>query len=225
MQQSTKRFIIIVLTAVFLSFLNTKTAFAFPGAITRWVGAGTTAFDDVFNVIHTGLIYNDERSEEGETNAGTPVAQNTAIPLSEVITSTPDEDGIIIHTVKYGETLFTIAKAYGVPIDQILTNSGLSLTTTDLRERQTLVIQTATEPTATPSPTATIDPGTPTPTQIRPTITPFPTRTPAPTTTPTKPPSIIHRALGNAKYFGLGLILISALGLILVIYWGFLKKS
>jgi LysM repeat protein len=197
MRQSIKRLIIVVLTLVFMSFLNSGTVSA----------------------------HSDKISEKLNADAGTPVAQITEIPLSAVFTSTPDEDGIIIHEVQYGETLFTIAEAYGVPIDQILTNSSLSLTTTDIREGQTLVIQKATEPTATPSPTATIDPGTPTPTQVRPTRTPFPTRTPAPTSTPTRPPSIIHRALGNGIYFGIGLILISGLGLILVLYRGFLKKS
>jgi len=197
MRQSIKRLIIVVLTLVFMSFLISGTVFA----------------------------HSDKISEKLDADAGTPVAQITEIPLSAVFTSTPDEDGVIIHIVQYGETLFTIAEAYGVPIDQILTNSSLSLTTTDIREGQTLVIQTATEPTAIPTPTATIDPGTPTPTQVRPTLTPFPTRTPEPTSTPTRPPSIIHRALGNTKYFGIGLILISGLGLVLVIYWGFLKKS
>ena len=159
------------------------------------------------------------------SNAGTPIAQNTPVPLAVVITNTPDQDGIIIHQVKYGETLFTIAEAYGVPIDQILTNSGLSLTTTDIREGQILIIRTATEPSSTPSPTATIDPGTPTPTMVRPTRTPFPTRTPAPTRTPTKPPSLLHQTFGKTNNVGIGLILISGLGLIAVIYLGFLKKS
>lgn len=224
MRQSIKRLIIIFLTVVAVSFINTKTASANLENYTEGISA-RSSFQEDHRFFNTSYLKKDNLNDEEKENAGTPVAQNTAVPLSEVITSTPDDDGIIIHTVKYGETLFTIAEAYGVPIDQILTNSSLSLTTTDLREGQTLVIQKATEPTATPSPTATIDLGTPTPTQVRPTMTPFPTRTPAPTATPTRPPSIIHRALGNTKYFALGLILISGLGLILVVYWGFLKKS
>ncbi len=214
MRLTIKRLIIILLSVAALSFIKTKTASAYPDQHAEGIVA-----------VNPPQLKEDDLSKDDQQYAGTPVAQNSPVPLSTIITSTPDEDGIIIHTVQYGETLFTIAEAYGVPIDQILTNSGLSLTTTELREGQVLVIQTATEPTATPSPTATIDPGTPTPTQVRPTFTPFPTRTPAPTTTPTRPPSIVHRALGNTKYFGIGLILISVLGLIFVIYWGFLKKS
>ena len=151
--------------------------------------------------------------------------QDTAVPLAPVITSTPGQDGIIIHTVQYGETLYTISEAYDVPIDQILRNTGLSLSTTEILAGQELLIQTATEPSPTPTNTPTKDPGPPTPTQPRPTMTPFPTRTPAPTYTPTTPPSMIHRTLGDAKGLGIALILISGFGLILVIYLGFIKKS
>jgi LysM repeat protein len=150
---------------------------------------------------------------------------DTPVPLSPVITNTPNPDGIITHIVQYGETLYTIAEAYGVPIDQILRNSGLSPTTTEIREGQELLIQTAQEPTPTDTPTPTEDPGTPTPTQPRPTMTPFPTRTPAPTFTPTPPPSLLQQTLGRSTTVGIGLILVCGLGLILVIYWGFLKKS
>lgn len=151
--------------------------------------------------------------------------QDTAVPLSSVITVTPGQDGIIIHVVQYGETLYTISEAYGVPIDQILTNSGLSQSTTELLAGQELLIQTATEPTPTPTNTPTEDPGTPTPTQPRPTMTPFPTRTPAPTKTPTTPPSMIHRTLGDSKNVGFGLIILCGLGALLVIYFGFIRKT
>lgn len=154
-----------------------------------------------------------------------PAAQDTTVPYNPVVTVTPNQEGIIIHIVKYGETLSTIAQAYGVTITQILTNSGLALTTTAIYEGWTLIIQTATEPSATPTSTPTPDPGTPTPTQVRPTMTPNPTRTPFPTHTPTTPPSVFHRALGDGKNVGLGLIVACGLGLILVIYFGFLKKS
>jgi len=151
--------------------------------------------------------------------------EDTPVPLSIVITSTPGQNGIIIHIVKYGETLYTISEAYRVPIDQILNNTGLSLSTTEIRAGQELLIRTATEPTPTPTNTPTEDPGTPTPTQPRPTLTPFPSRTPAPTYTPTTPPSMIHRTLGDGKHFGIALILVCGLGLILLIYLGFIKKS
>lgn len=154
-----------------------------------------------------------------------PQEEATAVPLSPVVTSTPGENGIIIHTVQFGETLWTIAEAYGIPINEILQNTGLSLATTEVFEGQELIIQKATDPTPTVTSSATPDPGTPTPTQPRPTMTPFPTRTPMPTFTPTPEPSFWHRAFGEGAKVGLGLIVFSAVGLVLVIYLGFLKKS
>lgn len=190
------------------------------------VGAGVSVADDIvyytLNVLPEGSSISDN-PDTGESD--TVAVQQTIIPISPVATVTPNEDGIIIHTVKYGETLWAISQAYGVPIAEILSNSGLSQETTEVYEGDTLLIQKATEPSATPSPTPTENPGTATPTQPRATFTPYPTRTPAPTQTPTKPPSIFQRSLSNGKNVGVGLILVSGLGLLLVIYLGFLKKS
>jgi LysM repeat protein len=153
------------------------------------------------------------------------VAQETEALILPVATVTPNADGIIIHVVQYGETLWAISQAYGVPSATILANSNLSQETTGVYEGQTLIIQKATVPTATSTPTPTEDPGTPTPTQPRATMTPYPTRTPAPTQTPTRAPSIVLRALGDSKGLGIGLIAISVVGLGLLVYFGFLKKS
>jgi len=194
------------------------------------VGAGVTVADGnvyyTLNVLPGDSVVNEAADNDDNTAAAAQpqVQQATAIPISPITTSTPNQDGIIIHTVKYGETLWTIAQAYGVPIDEILRNSGLNPTTTQVFEGQELLIQTASEPSPTSRPSATPDPGTPTPTAVRPTMTPFPTRTPAPTFTPTEPPSVIHRTLGNGTIIGYGLVLVSGLGLALVIYMGFLKK-
>lgn len=205
---------------------QTMTAYA-----TGKVGAGVAVADGrvyyTLNVLpgDNAVIEAADNNQDADIAVQAQVQQATAIPISPVTTSTPNPDGIIIHTVQYGETLWTISQAYGIPIDEILRNSGLAPTTTQVFEGQELLIQTATEPSATASPTATLDPGTPTPTQVRPTMTPFPTRTPAPTFTPTEPPSVLHRAFGNGTIIGYGLILVSGLGLALVIYMGFLKKS
>ncbi len=147
---------------------------------------------------------------------------NTATPA---YTSTPNQAGAIIHIAQYGDSLWSISQLYGVSISEILENSGLPPTKTDVIEGEELVIVPAQAPTNTPTITETVEPGTPTPTQPRPTMTPLPTRTPGPTLTPTSPPSIIVRTLGNATTVGFSLILASGLGLILVIYLGFLKKS
>ncbi|MBW6466654.1 MAG: LysM peptidoglycan-binding domain-containing protein [Brevefilum sp.] len=189
------------------------------------VGAGVAVSGDVvyytLNVLPGESVVN----QPAPTSAVQQLSQSQPVTFSSLITSTPGPDGAIIHTVQYGETLWTIAISYDVPIDQILTNSGLSQGTTQVFEGQVLIIQLPSDPTPTPTITHTPEPLTPTATQPRPTMTPYPTRTPAPTATPTTPPSALHLALGEGKNVGLGLILVSGLGLILVIYLGFIKKS
>lgn len=203
---------------------QTMTAYA-----TGKVGAGVAVVDGVvyytLNVLPGDSAVSQPAPTSSSPGTTSQTTLNQPITIAQVITSTPDVDGSIIHTVRYGETLWTISEAYEVPIDQILTNSGLSQGTTQVFEGQDLVIQTEAEPTITPTITNTPTPATPTPTQPRPTMTPFPTRTPLPTATPTSPPSILHQAFGDGKNVGLGLILASGLGLILVIFLGFIKKG
>jgi uncharacterized protein YkwD/LysM repeat protein len=201
------------------------------GYATGTVGAGVTLSDGyvyyTLNVLPEESTYVENVENENSTESiNTSVSQYENVRyIQQVITSTPNEDGIIIHVVQYGETLWTIAEAYGVLIDQILRNSLLPQSTTEVFEGQELIIQTATEPTPTVSPTPTEIPPTPTPTQPRPTMTPFPTRTPAPTRTPTEPPSIFHRTLSDGKSLGTGLIILCGAGLLFVVYQGFIKKS
>ena len=198
------------------------------------VGAGVSVSDGIvyytLNVLPEDSMIQAKEVEDEIKAAVAPdvmAQEDTPNVLAEVITSTPDADGIITHIVQYGETLWTIAMAYDVPINVILSNSGLSLTTTTVYAGQVLLIQTARDvtPTATPILTDTPVPDTPTPTLPRPTLTPFPTRTPAPTFTPTPSPSFLHRALGDRMNVGIGLIAICGLGLLILIYLGFIKKS
>jgi uncharacterized protein YkwD len=193
------------------------------------VGAGVAIVGDVvyytLNVLPGENVANQPVANTGAAQPVSQSDQNQPMTFSSIVTSTPNPDGSIIHTVQAGETLWTIAISYDVLIDQILTNSGLSLGTTQVFEGQDLIIQPPADPTPTPTVTLTPKPLTPTPTVPRPTMTPHPTRTPAPTASPTTPPSAIHQAFGDAKNVGLGLILASGLGLILVIYLGFIKKD
>ncbi|NLN70085.1 MAG: LysM peptidoglycan-binding domain-containing protein [Chloroflexi bacterium] len=194
------------------------------------VGAGVATVNGVvyytLNVLpgDTAIKQPSTDSSGVGAQAGETEPSSLLVAAQQVITATPNADGSVIHTVRYGETLWVISEAYEVPIDQILTNSGLSLGTTLVNEGQELIIIPPADPTATPTITNTPTPITPTPTLPRPTMTPFPTRTPMPTPTPTSPPSALHKALSDGKSFGLGLILTSGLGLITVIYLGFIKK-
>ncbi|MCJ7695801.1 MAG: LysM peptidoglycan-binding domain-containing protein, partial [Anaerolineaceae bacterium] len=118
------------------------------------------------------------------TQAGvhfSPANSDDTAPLSQIITSTPDKDGIVVHVVKAGETLWAIAIAYGTTGAEILINSGFNPNATGVFVGQVLTIRTAASVTATLTPTETPIPPTPTNTPIRPTRTPLPSLTPGPT--------------------------------------------
>lgn len=199
------------------------------GYTTGKVGAGIAVSNGIayytLNVLPDDALVSQPVPTSSAQGTTSQTTSNQPSTLAQVMTTTPGADGSIIHTVSSGETLWTISEAYEVPIDQILTNSGLSQGTTQLRVGQQLIIKPGEEPTITPTITDTPEPGTPTPTQPRPTMTPFPTRTPLPTATPTSEPSILHRTLSDGKNIGLGLVLASGGGLIALIYLGFIKKS
>ncbi len=150
----------------------------------------------------------------------------TALPVIQpVLTATANPDGSVIHQVESGQSLWSIAIAYGVTIAQILEWNGLAQDAV-LRVGQTLVIQPSFRPTVSPTPTLTPIPPTRTPS---PTATPFtPTLTRTATLTPTEtPPPLIEWQPPpwlTQETLGIGLILISAAGLIFVILAAFRSK-
>ncbi|MBG0787174.1 MAG: LysM peptidoglycan-binding domain-containing protein [Anaerolineaceae bacterium] len=219
MQKALKRTLIPLLALILLLMAPSR-------IVQAQTGVGVLAAEGRIPFNLNAILSDSDIFDDPNTGDDTTIiAQETEPVIYPVATVTPNEDGIIIHTVKYGETLWDISQTYGVPIETILANSNISLETTAVYEGQTLIIQKATVPTATATPTPTEDPGTPTPTQPRATMTPYPTRTPAPTQEPTRGPSIITQALSNGKSFGIGLVAICAVGLGALLYFGFLKKS
>jgi LysM repeat protein len=86
-----------------------------------------------------------------------------------VVTSTPDEEGRIVHIVQEGESIFVIAQAYGLTEFQLLSMNGLTQEST-IFPGDRLLIRAALSPT----PTAEV------------TSTPTPTRTERPTATVTR---------------------------------------
>jgi LysM repeat protein len=57
---------------------------------------------------------------------GTPATQGPSQILSAVVLSTPREDGAVYHDVQYGQSLWSIAIAYGTKIDEIKRLNNLS---------------------------------------------------------------------------------------------------
>jgi LysM repeat protein len=151
--------------------------------------------------------------------------QPTATYSSWIITSTPNPDGSIVHIVQEGETLWDISLAYGVPGAEIMGNSGNSPTVTDVYVGQVLIIRPPDPSTQTPTLTSTPTRITPQATLLRPTLTPIPTQTLFPTLTPTDQPNVLFRAFADTHTVGIAMVSISGVGILLVLVFGFFKKS
>jgi LysM repeat protein len=188
------------------------------------VGAGVASSGDT--VYYTlNVRPGEEVVDSNIVNAPVYQATETTEYISPIITSTPDNLGYVTHKVNYGETLWMIAIAYGTTMNEILINSGLGTGSTDVFAGQVLTIRTPGPATATLPPTETPIEPTPTNTPPRATRTPLPTRTPAPTSTPTPRPPFIYTVFGDTQKLGVGLISVCGLALVLVLYFGFFRKT
>lgn len=186
------------------------------------VGAGayTGSNGTTYYVLHAAY------SGEGgaPSNASSPVevpaqAEEPSEPLVEpVVTATPQADGSIIHIVQYGQALDTIATWYGVTIAEIKSLNGMSSNNLYVGDR--LIIKIA--PTVTITPTRTVTPHQPTRT---PSMTPTPTKPVVVNTpTPTEKPGVMESLPKiDRQWLGLGLLVISAIGLMLVLYYLFIR--
>ena len=157
-------------------------------------------------------------SSSGSSSNKTTSPTQSSQWISPVLTSTPNEDGSIYHIVQYGQALSTIAEFYGVTINQITTLN--KLTSDKIYEGQKLTIRLAPTVTITPSRTPTVVQPTRTPTQTLVPNTPRPTRT----ITPTPRPSLADALPKiDRQWLGLGLVVISAVGFFIVLFFTFLK--
>lgn len=167
-------------------------------------------------------------TEGNSANGSTIVTGPTDIPVysGPFYTATPQEDGSVIHTIQYGQTLIQIAEAYGISLDDIYAaNTSIDPTQPVYYEGDTLVIRFAN--TKTPVPSATLTP-------LPPTRTPRPTRTATVTRTATRSSSqaaatitavIVGKNEVNQRWVAYAVILVSGLGFAVVVVKGFLKKT
>ena len=135
-----------------------------------------------------------------------------------VTKATPMADGRIEHVVKYGQTLVTIAKAYGTTIESLRTLNNMAADATLIYPEQKLLIQpatgtgaTQTTPAAPPTSTPQADIAPSTPTTI-------PTMIPMPTQSPSNPTQTVKDGNGQVvQNAGMLLIGLAAIGLVVVL--------
>ncbi|MFO3797711.1 MAG: LysM peptidoglycan-binding domain-containing protein, partial [Anaerolineales bacterium] len=113
--------------------------------------------------------------------------------MMPVFTVTPQADGRVIHIVQSGQTLWSIAIAYGVKVDDLRRLNNLVGNT--IYPGQKLFI------TRLPTATSTLPPPTPS-------STPWPTRTLSPTSTPTLVPSPMPTPITAREVFNQGWLVV-----------------
>ncbi len=186
-------------------------------------GAGVTVVDDfVYYTLDVAYVAGSGNYSPAATyTPGGP----TAIPIYLVQTATPNPDGSIIHTVRSGQTLITIAKGYGITLAELKALNNLASDT--IYEGQKLLIRKA----STPGPTSTMT-VTRTPTKAA-TPTRKPTRTPTSSITPTLPATdavLAQAAVETAGSDPVGSVMIVAIivmaggGIVLMVAGSLLKR-
>jgi LysM repeat protein len=197
----------------------------------RDVGAGMAVSNNfVYFTLDAAYVAGGANLQPAPTIQGTPgtLVPTTAVPfVVPVKTATPSPDGSIVHIVEYGQTLYSIADAYKVSLDQLKALNKLSTTTIYVGEK--LVVQASFTPTPTGQATSTVPtraatlPSTRTPKPstataiptINATVTPLPT----PTSSPTRP-----SGLGNDPLLLL-IIIMAAAGLLMMVAGSLLKRK
>lgn len=149
----------------------------------------------------------------------------TAPLIYPVTTATPHPDGSVTHIVKYGQTLYGIAEAYGITLADLLALNGFTEDSAIYPDDELIIIPGEEEAQETPETT-----GTPQAEEATPSPTPIPTRTlratptqPMITATPTEKPNPVGQFLtnifsGDTLWVGIGLVAVSVFGIVLLFF-------
>lgn len=176
-----------------------------------------------YYVLHAAYVsggsYTTSLQSTTTTSQGGSSTGNSAVLVT---TSTPNENGAVIHVVQSGQTAWSISVAYNTTTDEIVRLNNLaSAENPVIYIGQELLIQEAFTPTISPTVTSTLR---------EPSRTPWPTVTPKPigweatitaTPTPTSPPLLPEiPSLNSMNRQSIGIIIlgICLVGLFVVLY-------
>jgi LysM repeat protein len=181
-------------------------------------------------VLNVCLVVGQSSSGSVPNSAGSTTSGDTSVAATADVSNyiygvniaTPRADGSIVHIVLYGQSLTSIANAYGVTIDQLRELNGMAANDSTIWTDQELVI--APPGSATQAAGAGNDVDTtpqPTPTIFTATLTPRPTLTPG--ASPTAQVES-ERSVWNTRTLGILLLVVSGLGLAAMLYFSTPRK-
>lgn len=120
------------------------------------VGAGVTSSGgSTYFTVVMGFISGATSGSTGDTTVSAGENSSASVPHNPVVVTEPGKDGSIVHEVQAGQTLWTIAAVYGIPLNQLLELNNLNRDTL-LQPGQEIIIQPPRE--SEPIRTPTLDP-------------------------------------------------------------------
>ena len=206
------------------------------------IGAGVTEYNGrIWYIVHAAYVSGGSSyiAPTSASQPGEPAITSTP-PVSQIIipvqTATPNPGGAVIHEVKSGQSLWSIAIAYDTKIAELVRLNNLSGDTPTIYNGQKLIV-VAGEATPTPDPNALETPTLPTATETiaasQTKIPPTATRTKTPTNTPPSKTAAVmietatetsnttaginQNMIFNNKTVGIILVSSLALGILLII--------
>ncbi len=207
------------------------------------VGVATQETGVTFYVMDVGVVDGSENyTPSNNTYVDPQVVNGTAAVtyvFTPLLTSTPKADGNIYHTVRSGDTLYAIAKSYGVTADRIRDLNGIAEGWTMINEGDVLLILLASEVTKSTGDASitatesTMDGITSTPTN---TMAVAATKTPRPKTTYSLPAVMGITVVSSVTpettptgfdthTLGIVILIVCGLGLIGVVGFSFIKPK
>jgi uncharacterized protein YkwD/LysM repeat protein len=199
--------------------------------LTTWhneFGAGVALDGDGFTV-YVVKFGHSAGSNIPEQPISTPSGPTvTLAPLIQpVTTATRNPDGSIIHIVQFGQSLWAIADAYDIAMADLLIQNGLTEQDAIFPDQRLLIVPasleveeaTETEATSTRNQAAQRPTPTPSPTATRPVQPTSTSRESTPTDVPIQRGNFLTNIFsGDTLFVGIGLVVVSILGIALLFY-------
>ena len=198
--------------------------------LTTWhneFGAGVALDGDGFTVYEVKFCHSAGSSIPAQPISTPSGPTATFAPLIQAVTTTtPNPDGSVFHIVQFGQSLWAIADAYDIAMADLLSQNGLTEEDAIFPDQRLLIVPASIEvEEATVQETAAANQAA----QRRtPTPSPTATRTAQPTSTrmertPTAEPNervnfFVNIFSGDTLYVGIGLVVVSVLGIALLFY-------
>ncbi len=196
------------------------------GYSTGTVGAGVAndGEDEYYTLnVRPGGSAAPKKPGKGASNA----TATRPIPMQTLVTMTQRPNGCTIHVVGYGQTLWAIALAYGVKINDIRAMNNLSANSTDIYAGQKLVIRCV-PVTPTPAASQTIQPENATFTPDIPSATMTPPRPQIRVMPPTFTATQVAEpepASGPPAALVAGLLILTGGSLLVIVAFGLIRKG